>query len=155
LRVWFKKQFLKKRGITIHNNTVFSDIDFLGTAVIEPYCRIFGDPKVIVGDNFYMNADCHMQGNIIFGRDVMIGPKVVIWGRDHGTVLGFPMREQGSVKKDIVIGNDVWIGANVTILKGVTIGNGVVIGAGSVVVNDIPQYAIAVGNPAHVIKYRE
>ncbi len=55
---------------------------------------------------------------------------------------------------DILIGNDVWIGANVLIMPGVKIGNGVIIGAGAVVIKDIPDYAIAVGIPAKVIKYR-
>lgn len=54
----------------------------------------------------------------------------------------------------INIGNDVWIGQNVTILSGVTIGNGVVIGVGSVVSKDVPPYAIVVGNPARIIRYR-
>lgn len=52
------------------------------------------------------------------------------------------------------IGNDVFIGANVTVLDGVTIGDGAVIGAGAVVTADIPPYAIAVGVPARVVKYR-
>ncbi|MBA4319565.1 MAG: chloramphenicol acetyltransferase [Flavobacterium sp.] len=56
--------------------------------------------------------------------------------------------------KKITIGNDVFIGANVIVLDGVTIGNGAIIGAGATVVNDIPDYAIAVGVPAKVIKYR-
>ncbi|MBI5024580.1 MAG: CatB-related O-acetyltransferase [Candidatus Omnitrophica bacterium] len=54
----------------------------------------------------------------------------------------------------VVIGHDVWIGQNVIILSGVTIGIGAVIGAGSVVTKNIPPYAIAVGNPAQVIRYR-
>lgn len=54
----------------------------------------------------------------------------------------------------IEIGNDVWIGANVIILDGVRIGNGVILGAGAVVTKDIPDYAIAVGVPAKIIKYR-
>lgn len=54
----------------------------------------------------------------------------------------------------IVIGNDVWIGEDVKILDGVTIHDGAVIGAGSVVSKDIPAYAIAVGNPIEVKKYR-
>ena len=54
-----------------------------------------------------------------------------------------------------VIGNDVSLGASVTIVGGVKIGNNVTIGAGAVVVKDIPDNAIAVGNPAKVIKYKE
>ncbi|MGL6133606.1 MAG: CatB-related O-acetyltransferase [Prochlorococcaceae cyanobacterium] len=52
------------------------------------------------------------------------------------------------------IGHDVWIGARVFVKKGVSIGNGAVIGAGSVVTRDIPAYAIAVGSPARVLRYR-
>lgn len=66
------------------------------------------------------------------------------------------------VKKDsdfeeyqrIDIGNDVWIGARAIIMDGVKIGNGAVIGANSVVTKNIPDYAIAVGSPAKIIKYR-
>ena len=54
----------------------------------------------------------------------------------------------------ITIGNDVFIGANVTILDGITIGDGAIIGAGAVVSKDIPDYAIAVGCPIKIIKYR-
>ena len=56
--------------------------------------------------------------------------------------------------KRTTIGNDVFIGANVTVLDGVTIGDGAVIGAGAVVSKDIPPYAIAVGCPIRIIKYR-
>ncbi|WP_288908173.1 CatB-related O-acetyltransferase [uncultured Selenomonas sp.] len=56
--------------------------------------------------------------------------------------------------RQIIIGNDVWIGCDVTILGGVRIGNGAVIGARAVVAKDVPPYAVAVGNPARVIKYR-
>jgi acetyltransferase-like isoleucine patch superfamily enzyme len=59
-----------------------------------------------------------------------------------------------TTKGDVTIGNDVWIGQHVTILSGVTIGDGAVIGAHSVVGKSIPPYAIAVGNPARVIRYR-
>jgi virginiamycin A acetyltransferase len=54
----------------------------------------------------------------------------------------------------IVIGNDVYIGCDVTIMGGVHIGNGAVIGAETVVTKDVPPYAVVVGNPGRVIKYR-
>jgi maltose O-acetyltransferase len=153
--LFFKKQLLKRKGVIIHNNCTFGGVEFLGKATIEPYCRLGGDPKITIGDNFYMNAGCHLLGDITIGKDVMIGPKTVIWGRDHGVSKDIPMKSQPHSKKPIMISDDVWIGANVTILKGVKIGDGAVIGAGSVVTKDIPPYAIAVGNPAKVIKYRE
>ena len=155
LKLWVKKKLLKRKGVTIFHNTVFSKVEFLGTAMIEPYCRLSGDPKILIGDNFYMNAGCHLMGNIVFGRDVMIGPKTIIWGRDHGMELHAPMKMQDHVRADIVVGDDVWIAAGVIILKGVTIGNGAIVGAGAVVTKDVPEFAIVAGNPAKVIKYRK
>ncbi|MFT7155829.1 MAG: acetyltransferase-like isoleucine patch superfamily enzyme [Parvicella sp.] len=56
--------------------------------------------------------------------------------------------------KEVVILNDVWVGANSVIMPGVIIGNGAVIGASSVVTRDVPDYAVVVGAPAKIIKYR-
>lgn len=61
---------------------------------------------------------------------------------------------QGRRNNNCKIGNDVWIGHNAVIMGGVKVGDGAVIGSSSVVTKDIPPYAIAVGNPAKVIKYR-
>lgn len=55
---------------------------------------------------------------------------------------------------ECIIGNDVWIGCNSTILRGVVIGDGAVIGANSLVNKDVPPYAIVVGSPAKILKYR-
>ncbi len=155
IKLFLKKQLLKRKGVTIYNNCTFNGVEFKGKATIEPYCRLSGDSKIIIGNNFYLNSGCHMLGDITIGDDVMIGPKTVIWGRDHGMKLGTPMKKQKHKSLPIIIHDDVWISANVTILKGVTIGSGAVIGAGSVVTKDIPANAIAVGNPARIIKYRE
>ncbi len=152
---FIKKIKLKRQGVIIHYSSVFSGVTFEGRAIIEPYCRLFGDPIIEIGDNFYINVGCHLLGKIKIGNNVIIGPKTVMWGRDHGVARNELIRKQAHIKEPIVIGNDVWIGANVTVLKGVHISDGAVVGAGSVVVKDIPPYSIAVGNPARVIKMRE
>lgn len=73
--------------------------------------------------------------------------------------LGFKMKETPSHPEywdyePVCIGHDVWIGDNVFIKNGVTIGTGAVIGACSVVTHDVPPYAIVVGNPARILRYR-
>lgn len=69
-------------------------------------------------------------------------------------VLGESMIYEIESKGAISIGHDVWIGAQSVILSGANIGNGAIIGANSVVSGNIPPFAIAVGTPAKVIKYR-
>jgi acetyltransferase-like isoleucine patch superfamily enzyme len=65
-----------------------------------------------------------------------------------------PIYLQGHDSGDISIGNDVWIGSHVVVLPGVKIGNSVVIGANSVVTKDVPDFGVAIGSPAKVIRYR-
>lgn len=67
--------------------------------------------------------------------------------------LSKPFGKRGN-RGDTIAGNDVWIGQNAAILPGVHIGDGAIIGANAVVSKDVPPYAIAVGNPAIVKKYR-
>lgn len=73
----------------------------------------------------------------------------VQWFPEASAIPGHP-----ATKGNVVIGNDVWIGADVTIMSGVTIGDGAVIGAHAVVAKDVPPYAIFVGNPARLARYR-
>jgi len=99
------------------------------------------------------NARFMGEGKIIIGKHAMLGPDVIILTSDHKLKKdGF---EKGYVSKDVEIGDYAWIGARAIILKGVKIGNYAVVGAGAVVTKDIPEYAIAAGNPAKVIKYRD
>lgn len=68
--------------------------------------------------------------------------------------VSFTKEDKILERKPITIGNDVFIGANVTILDGVTIGDGAIIGAGAVVSKDIPPYAIAIGCPIEIKRFR-
>lgn len=88
----------------------------------------------------------------------MFGPGVHIHGGNHktseiGVYMDEVRKEKGTDGK-IVIEDDVWVGSNAIILHGVKIGRGAVIGAGSIVTKSVPPYAIAVGNPAKIIKRR-
>jgi putative colanic acid biosynthesis acetyltransferase WcaB len=70
----------------------------------------------------------------------------------HSTTLGNIRLDDGSYTGSPILGNNVELGSNVCIIGEVRIGNNVKIGAGSVVVKDIPDNSVAVGNPARVIK---
>jgi acetyltransferase-like isoleucine patch superfamily enzyme len=95
------------------------------------------------------------HGKVKIGNDVLMGSFSYITSSSHiVNKLDLPISKQGFETKDVIIQDDVWIGAHVTILEGVKIGRGSVIGAGSVVNKDIPEYSIAVGVPARVIKKR-
>jgi acetyltransferase-like isoleucine patch superfamily enzyme len=72
----------------------------------------------------------------------------------NGTGTIWIDREVLSVHPKVVIGSDVWIGSRAILLEGVNVGHGAVIGAGAVVTKNVPPYAVAVGVPAKVIKYR-
>lgn len=75
--------------------------------------------------------------------------------KDQGWYLG-GVNPRGNLykTKKIKIGNDVWLGQNVLITNGSNIGNGVIAGAGAIITKDVPDYAVVVGVPARIIRYR-
>ena len=99
-----------------------------------------------IGPNFCCGQGIHPTNGI------STSPMFYSTARQNGVSLC----KKGKVQefKRVQIGNDVFVGANVTVLDGVRIADGAVIGAGAVVVDDIPPYAVAVGAPAKVVKYR-
>ena len=122
-----------------------------------------------IGDYTYISTNANISITHI-GRFCSIGPNLFCGWGIHPTngistsPLFYSKQQQNGVtlanedkieeRKLITIGNDVFIGANVTILDGISIGDGAIIGAGAVVSKDIPDYAIAVGTPIRIIKFR-
>ena len=91
-------------------------------------------------------------GAISIGRHVMMGKHCIILSQNHKYLEeGY----DGHEGQDVMIGDYVWMGHRVIVLPGVIIGKHAIIGAGAVVTKSIPDYAIAVGNPAVVKKYRK
>lgn len=99
---------------------------------------------------------CRVRGPIRIGKDVMMGPDVVILGGNHQfDRIDIPMRLQGHAHAEPVeIGDDVWIGTRAIILPERKIGRGAIVAAGAVVTKDVEPYAIVGGNPARVIGRR-
>jgi len=122
------------RAVFIDINTSLGKYNFIAEntiitkSKIGSYCSIAPYVKIGLGEHDYKKVSSSVR-----------------FIKDSYSVL---------TQSDCVIGNDVWIGTNAVVLRGVNIGDGAVIGANAVVTKDIPPFAIAVGVPAKVIKYR-
>lgn len=160
-----------KNAIENANKVINSEI-IQNKTYLGKECKIYPKARLsnsIIGNYTYI-AENSIINNTIIGKFCSVGPNLISGWGIHPTngVATHPMfysktspinislSSENKIEeiKQISIGNDVFIGMNVTILDGVSIGDGAVIGAGAVVSKDIPPYAIAVGNPIKVIKYR-
>jgi len=158
---WFINPFFHRRGrgsiIRRHARLdVFPYQEFeLGRySVIEDFATINnGVGPVRIGDETIVGIGNVIIGPVTIGHHVMLAQHIVVSGLNHGyqDVL-VPPSKQEVICKQITIDDSVWIGANSVITAGVTVGKHSIIGAGSVVTRDVPAYAVAVGNPARVVK---
>lgn len=109
-----------------------------------------GDKAVFGKDN---TVNCYLDVEI--GAATLIADWVYICDFDHVTSdINLPIKDQGIVKSPVRIGPDCWLGTKVTVTRGTRIGRGCVLGAHAVVRGDVPDFKIAVGIPAKVVKDR-
>jgi maltose O-acetyltransferase len=122
-----------------------------------------------IGDNCFIGSNSRIWSatDLKIGNRVLISHDVNIHDSDAHTInsesrsahfktifhTGHPPIIEQLKAKPITIHDDAWIGFGSTILKGVTIGKRAVVGANSVVLTDVPDDAIVVGNPATVVKF--
>lgn len=118
----------------------------------QPFYCDYGK-QISVGRRFFANFSFTVldEAPVTIGDDCFIGPNVSIYTACHSTDP-VERNTRNEWARPVKIGDNVWIGGSVTILPGVTIGSNVTVGAGSVVVNDIPDNCVAVGNPARVVR---
>ena len=143
-------------------------IDFGRNFTAGKNCRLEAYPlngnsvTMHLGSNLQINDNVHITAmdNVTIGDNVLMASKIYISDCSHGFYNGGnndsspnekPIERQYKLAQ-VKIGNNVWIGESVSILPGVTIGEGAIIGANSVVTGNIPEYCIAVGAPAKIIK---
>jgi acetyltransferase-like isoleucine patch superfamily enzyme len=114
-----------------------------------PHSGITIGARSLIGESCILRG----QGGITIGDDVYLGTLVQILAVNHVFAdISRPISHQGITAQGISIGDGSWIGSGAIILDGVRIGRNVVIGAGAVVTKDVPDYCIAVGNPARVVR---
>ena len=123
-----------------------------------PNCGILAkenDTKITIGENCNFGQNVHIGGigNVEIGNNALFASNILILSTNHNyedalTAVKF----QGSRGGNIKIGSDGWVGDGATILAGANIGNHCIIGSKSVITKDIPDYSVAVGNPARIVK---
>ena len=152
-RIWeynkMRPSMLKERNELLRSLLGKSDGD---TFINQPFYCDYGS-NIRVGRRFFANFNFTVldEAPVTVGDDCFIGPNVSIYTACHSTDP-IERNSRRECAKPVTIGDNVWIGGSVTILPGVTIGSNVTIGAGSVVVKDIPDGCVAVGNPCRVVK---
>ena len=152
-RIWeynkLRPSMLKERNELLRGLLGKSDGD---TFINQPFYCDYGS-NIRVGRRFFANFNFTVldEALVTIGDDCFIGPNVSIYTACHSTDP-IERNSRREWAKPVTIGDNVWIGGSVTILPGVTIGSNVTIGAGSVVVKDIPDGCVAVGNPCRVVK---
>ncbi|QSM87675.1 acetyltransferase [Mycobacteroides abscessus subsp. bolletii] len=108
--------------------------------------------KVVFGKDNVVNAYIDIE----FGDSALMADWCYVCDFDHRMEdITYPIKDQGIVKSPVRIGPDTWIAAKVTILRDTIVGRGCVLGAHAVVKGVIPDYSIAVGAPAKVVKNRK
>jgi acetyltransferase-like isoleucine patch superfamily enzyme len=131
-----------------------------GGTLISGGCSLFGGVRIevargailTIGKGAYLNRGtivvCHERVDIADGA--FVSWDVIIMDTQQHERPGLR-----SPKGPVTIGRNAWIGCRAIIMPGVTIGEGAVIGAGAIVTRDIPPNAVAVGQPARVIRFLE
>ena len=130
-----------KRGVFLGRNTILS-------------CKN-GDILLEEDANIGFNVEVFSAAQVRIGRKVLVAAYTYLVGGDHlYDRVDVPVLEQGRTARGIDVGDNVWLGAHVVVADGVKIGRDAVIGAGAVVTNDIPEFHVAAGVPARVLRDR-
>ena len=133
--------------------------------IIGPYCSLSAgvmpghvpdrDPVVTIGDGVLIGRGSGVVGHrsIAIGDGVFTGHHVYVTDANHGYEdVHETIGRQFAPPRPVVVGAGSWLGHGSIVLPGATVGEHVAVGAGSVVTGELPDYSVAVGNPARVIR---
>ena len=145
-----------ERGVLVfhpENIEIGRDVYIGHGAILKAYHK----NKMIIGEGTWIGQQCflHSAGGITIGRNVGIGPGVKILTSVHAEEgIDRPILHSRIEFAPVVIGDDSDIGVGAIILPGVAVGRGVQVAAGAVVSRDLPDYSVAAGVPARILRNR-
>jgi acetyltransferase-like isoleucine patch superfamily enzyme len=114
-----------------------------------------GDIAIDEHANIGFNCEIFSASRVTVGKNVLIAAYTYLVGGDHlYDRVDIPVLHQGRTARGIRIGDNVWLGAHTVVTDGSTIGRDAIVGAGAVVVGEVPDFSIAVGIPARVVRDR-
>jgi acetyltransferase-like isoleucine patch superfamily enzyme len=140
---YFRNSFFNRTMNRCSNNGVI----YFGT--------LFSDPDTEIHDHVYIGPQCNI-GKSTIGKHTLIASGVhILSGKNQHNFsdVDTPIQQQGGKYQKIIIGEDCWIGNAAIIMANV--GNKAIVAAGSIVITDVPEYAVVAGNPAKIIKMRK
>jgi acetyltransferase-like isoleucine patch superfamily enzyme len=152
--MWKPTTIFNEQYISIGNDTLIGPGVALSAGMV-PGQECISKVVVSIGDRCLIGRGSGIVGHfsIEIGNDVWTGHHVYITDQNHGYEdVTRPISQQSQPERPVVIGDGSWLGHGAVVLPGVTIGKHVVIGANSVVTKDIPDFSVAVGSPAKVIR---
>ena len=140
--------------IHIGNDTMIGEHVALSAGMM-PGQKCLTNPVVKIGDRCLIGRGSGIVGHlsIDIGDDVWTGHHVYITDQSHGySDISRPISQQSQPESAVSIGEGSWLGHGVVVLPGAKIGKHVAVGANSVVTGELPDYCVAVGSPARIIK---
>ncbi|TSJ44620.1 acetyltransferase [Mucilaginibacter corticis] len=142
--------------ISIGNNgirkKIASELHVKYTTAVHPSANI--STRIFVGEGTVVMAGVSINSEVTIGRHVILNTNCSI---DHDCVIGdfVHVSPNAAIAGNVNVGEGTHVGIGACIIPGVKVGNWVTIGAGAVIINDVPDYAIVVGNPGKIIKYNK
>lgn len=152
--MWPPVTIFNEQYIHIGSHTMIGPGVALSAGMV-PGQECISDRVVVIGDRCLIGRNSGIVGHfsVEIGNDVWTGHHVYVTDQNHGYEDPTrPISLQTQPERAVRIGDGSWIGHGAVILPGVTIGRHVVVGANSVVTSDLPDFSVAVGSPARVIR---
>ena len=152
--MWRPNTIFNEEYIAIGSETLIGPNITLSAGMV-PGQKCITSPVVSIGNRCLIGKGSGIVGHfsITIGDDVWTGHHVYITDQNHGYEdITRPISQQSQPERPVVIGDGTWLGYGSVVLPGVSIGRHVVVGANSVVTHDLPDYCVAVGSPARVVR---